>query len=484
MDTKLLSPTLSVMLVKTIKALCEINIQYDHKLEITGSLHVRSDGDKVLTCLLDEETVKGQHDTTARVAELAARLSLANAAFSFQHVQLPAAAHSVSHPQQVAEAFLNSMQGNVDFSSYILTQQQQQQPTSLTVDRCRPMATEESGSHQALRVSPISPVDERSSAEASTYTEIKQKGRSGDTGSSTGQRQKNGVNESVHRHRRVDTVAKTLAAIKASNSVNVSRSESAAAASSNQSNQNHVKLPDIQTLAHRLPSFHSIKSEAANQIDAVALADGDNQQIILAATANADQDVMSVTYGAMSNASILEAAQSKASDFDGSPVHRKKFQCMFCGIFLSTKCYLKNHINAMHTRSRVYQCELCEHYFYSAGAMRIHKLRNHWQDSKKHKCTLCGETFLLPIELRKHIQKKHYGSSEHQILLEAESSKLEPGELPSSRGLQMAHPGYAQHVMSDHGMGSGPGGLPSAADVSASLLASVGAIDVSISTPN
>ena len=47
MDSKLLCPTLSMMLVKTIKALCEINIHYDQKLEITGSLHVRSDGNKV-----------------------------------------------------------------------------------------------------------------------------------------------------------------------------------------------------------------------------------------------------------------------------------------------------------------------------------------------------------------------------------------------------------------------------------------------------
>lgn len=87
---------------------------------------------------------------------------------------------------------------------------------------------------------------------------------------------------------------------------------------------------------------------------------------------------------------------------------RKKFQCMFCGIFLSTKCYLKNHVNAVHTRARVYPCELCERFFYSAGALRIHKLRNHWQGAKKHVCSQCGETFLLPIELRKHLLKKHF----------------------------------------------------------------------------
>lgn len=58
MDSKLLCPTLSVMLVKTIKALCEINIHYDQKLEITGSLHVRSDGNKV-SQLFDASLIHG-----------------------------------------------------------------------------------------------------------------------------------------------------------------------------------------------------------------------------------------------------------------------------------------------------------------------------------------------------------------------------------------------------------------------------------------
>ena len=85
----------------------------------------------------------------------------------------------------------------------------------------------------------------------------------------------------------------------------------------------------------------------------------------------------------------------------------KKFQCLFCGIMLSTKGYLKNHINAVHTKARVYPCDLCDRLFYSAGALRIHKLRHHWAGAKKHKCHLCKDAFLLPIELRRHLLKKH-----------------------------------------------------------------------------
>ena len=50
-------------------------------------------------------------------------------------------------------------------------------------------------------------------------------------------------------------------------------------------------------------------------------------------------------------------------------------------------------------------------YFYSAGALRIHKLRHHWAGSKKHKCPHCQDSFLLPVELRRHLVKKHGDTS-------------------------------------------------------------------------
>ena len=84
----------------------------------------------------------------------------------------------------------------------------------------------------------------------------------------------------------------------------------------------------------------------------------------------------------------------------------KKWQCMFCGIMVSSKFYLSSHVNAVHTRTRVYPCELCGKVFYSHGAQRIHKLRNHWVE-KRHKCPHCSQLFVLPFELRQHVQRKH-----------------------------------------------------------------------------
>lgn len=430
MERKVLCPTLHVMLVKTIKAFCEVNLQFNHKVEITGSLHVRSDGEKVFTCLLDEEIVRGQTDATAsRVAELATRISLANAALTLQHVQ------GVNHSQQVAEALLFSMQGAVDLNSYFVNPSQ----SALMVgsDDVRTVKDDCLSSNAALRVSPISPAQDRSAVDLS-LEDIRQKTiKVSDQMPIIASMPHFTESHQRPSNRRVETVAKTLAAIKASNA---SRIEANNAGANQGFSQNHVKLPDIKTLAmaHRLPSYQNARPDEAVMSNAAEVASITGASPILSSLPLAGQnsvtDVGGLDTGAKPDVGRGAAAPSG---------QRKKFQCMFCGIFLSTKCYLKNHVNAMHTRSRVYQCELCEHFFYSAGAMRIHKLRNHWQGSKKHRCEHCGENFLLPIELRKHIKKKHFAAGS---LVETEPAKLEPGEVPASRS-QYLCPLYSMPAM-------------------------------------
>lgn len=392
----------------------------------------------MLTCLLDEETVKGSHhETAARVAELAARLSLANAAaFTFQHMPMPSNppaagnATGVSHPQQVAEALLSSMHNQAATApgseyGYFLA------PAAPVVTSTVAVVPVDGGT--SLRMSPISPATTHDNGGVAMWDP----NRRADDAEAI-ERQRNGeieqsggggipvVNLPRKSGRRVDTVAKTLAAIKASNSL-TPRSDTAAASYSTlpltptgqppPSPSNHVKLPDIQTLAQRLPSFHQTALDIKPSLPAVPTDDaGTGEPWQTAPTGKPSPQPPD-----------LEISVDATAGIEVGTGGKKKFQCMFCGIYLSTKCYLKNHINAVHTRSRVYQCDLCAHYFYSAGAARIHKLRNHWHDAKKHRCSECSETFLLPIELRKHVQKKHCGTSSYQMMID--SSKLEPGEV-------------------------------------------------------
>ncbi len=55
MTARVLCPALDAMLRKTIIALCEVNVQYNLCLEISGSLHIRADGERVFNCLIEEE---------------------------------------------------------------------------------------------------------------------------------------------------------------------------------------------------------------------------------------------------------------------------------------------------------------------------------------------------------------------------------------------------------------------------------------------
>lgn len=481
MDAKLLSPTLSVVLVKTIKALCEINIKYDNKLEITGSLHVRSDGQKVLTCLLDEETVKGQYDA-ARVAELAARLSMAAASFPFPHLQMSA---NVNHSQQVAEALFSSIQGDV----HILSAQQQlpvtlERPTrdeseminnavaQMAVFHHAGKLQDVSGGGQAAALQDAGVMDamlrqqeETRQAVASLrqHEEARQAvaalKQTEDVRARPNEQQQQTINQlpAVHhpnrKQRHSDTASKMAGTPKSSPAVTGANAIIGYAPISapdpglalftpppgSSGGQNHIKLPDIQTLAHSLPKIPgSSRMKSANMVNSslqpVMMPIVTKTETIPSFSSPPTDPVTAISPVTMPSLDPmmnvgLEVQTEMGLDGSAGSAHRKKFQCMFCGIFLSTKCYLKNHINAMHTRARVYPCELCERYFYSAGALRIHKLRNHWQDSKKHVCVHCGETFLLPIELRKHIVKKHVSNDEHQLLMDTVELKLEDGEM-------------------------------------------------------
>ena len=113
----------------------------------------------------------------------------------------------------------------------------------------------------------------------------------------------------------------------------------------------------------------------------------------------------------MANPALDHKAALKMAPVEHVKGGNKKWQCVFCGILVSSKFYLSSHINAVHTRTRIYPCEICGKMFYSHGAQRIHKLRNHWVE-KRHKCPFCGQLFVLPFELRQHVQKKHRGQTE------------------------------------------------------------------------
>ncbi|ELU17318.1 hypothetical protein CAPTEDRAFT_187457 [Capitella teleta] len=466
MDPKLLCSSLSLMLVKTIKALCEINLKYDQKLEITGSLHVRSDGERVLTCLVDETTIKGQQDAT-KSAEIAP-MALHNMGYPFSGLQLPT---SISQLQPMA-TLLSQIQtgvphlhhqvmGNERDNSLHSPSQGSHELPQMSVATAIVHPERHVKAHENPRSASLHPIAvhhmqhqpmqvDAMSTEAAVQAELhqamvslrRQSSSSGSGSSASSQGETSASTSAKMPNRTVPTASKMLdgCQVSLSSNSNMAAAAAANAVAAAAAAQNHVRLPNIQTLTQCLPKYPHVKMESATSSQAAAITESLNAVAnslnaaksdagtlsspspLTSPMATATSSSMPMTFPVDPLASVKVEVQQQL-DAEGNLVHKKKFQCMFCGIFLSTKCYLKNHINAMHTRARVYPCELCERYFYSAGALRIHKLRNHWQGSKKHKCVHCSETFLLPIELRKHILKKHLGSPE-ALLMEGNNPSL------------------------------------------------------------
>ena len=376
MDTKLICPTLSVVLVKTIKALCEINIKYDQKLEITGSLHVRSDGQNVLTCLLDEETIKGQHDA-ARIAELAARLSMAAAAFPYLQI----APASISHQQQVAEALLSTMQasgGGVADPQHILNSPGQQ---IAIVDHRTMHDVSSAGGGCAVANQPVylhhhhhgrlveTAVEAAMQEEArQAVASLRQHGEQQDEPANHHQTNAAVVavtmaqqhhhqqpqQQQQHRKQKHSEIAKILGtnrqlntggggALNAIAGLQIYQTDMAAIGG--QPVPNHVKLPDIQTLAHSLPKYPSNKSKASSSSNGAmppmlsVVTAKEEAAMLTFSPPLSDPSATSPMPTLDPMISVNVEVQSEV-DAEGNIVQRKKFQCMFCGIFLSTKCYL------------------------------------------------------------------------------------------------------------------------------------------------
>ena len=403
-NPRIMCPTFTTMLIRTIRALCEVNIKFDNKLEISGSLHIRSDGEKVITCLIEEESerpsfarqnsqglAKGgkekddlsaeNEDPTVAMQRLPAVSTLLPGSGRGQ--LSPSAVPKEGMPPEVSKALAMGLPPLPPGLALLANNALLPEGYTISNKDHRPELANNVAASVGMEVSQAqaAALVAHSKAEAAAFVEAQQQQQ---------QQQQNSHSPMVPMmmDKAVVPIVPVPAppderALNLSHTVPQDSSPQPTSARRESLKSPTSPRPSPPTSG----SATKVKNEPGPEVLSLPPVSG-------ALPTSFPLEMLSPNIGV---GPAVEVAGSS----------RKKFQCMFCGCFLSTKCYLKNHINAMHTKARAYPCELCEKYFYSAGALRIHKLRNHWQGSKKHKCEHCGEQFLLPIELRRHISKKH-----------------------------------------------------------------------------
>ncbi len=415
--SKVLCPTLDIMLKKTILALCEVNIKYDYKLEICGSLHIRSDDQKVLTCLMDEK-ILGQCTGGNNILGLDGLIKKNNLAV--QPIKL-SGSQAVDLSYGEKETLGNSINGVLD-------------QKSLAEDGPAPMEGD------MIEVSSMSSQYSKSpgaaSMENNTHGALDlsntSESENGQTDSETRSPRMHNTHDllppllDAHLPTMVDAQANAVTQqIAALNQMAEMMQRNMGIVLPSQSlsdeNSQNVFPPQLMPGGMVMPSSgpHLLTEPNNNQPENIKMEPAErpspptSQQGSIAVPSSPQQHQYPSMHPMMASpmrTAMVAASMALDPLTIGNPVHTKngvkKWQCVFCGILVSSKFYLSSHINAVHTRTRIYPCEMCGKLFYSHGAQRIHKLRNHWIE-KRHKCPQCGQLFVLPFELRQHTSRKH-----------------------------------------------------------------------------
>ena len=83
------------------------------------------------------------------------------------------------------------------------------------------------------------------------------------------------------------------------------------------------------------------------------------------------------------------------------------FECLHCPCKLACRSSLNRHVNHMHKKIDLYQCEVC-HKGYSDRSNFLGHLASH-SGFKRNVCTICQRCFAFKPALKAHFLRAHPG---------------------------------------------------------------------------
>ena len=84
-------------------------------------------------------------------------------------------------------------------------------------------------------------------------------------------------------------------------------------------------------------------------------------------------------------------------------IHRKAFNCSFCGLTYKSKPRLKVHIEYNHNGKEKEQCQICKKEFQGKHILEGHIAKVH-EEKKPHLCSICSFSTSEISNLKKHIK--------------------------------------------------------------------------------
>ena len=82
-----------------------------------------------------------------------------------------------------------------------------------------------------------------------------------------------------------------------------------------------------------------------------------------------------------------------------------RFKCEHCGKAFYSACNLRNHVEQMHTKDKVYNCGECDYFAYSKKNLGNHISTKHRKANLE--CEFCGKAFFSKPKLEDHRQAMH-----------------------------------------------------------------------------
>lgn len=460
MACKVLCPSLPDLLRKTILTFCEGSVKFDRRLEVIGSLHIRSDNRKVATFLLDEMVHRSSQGHKRVVEKTDLENDLERGEVNTDLVNLENQGGSFAVPKKSRKILKPMRRTNYNYSlessdgesepengdsetsnkrdvvasrPFGILEQRRLREYADNTDSNASLSSDETYRMSQRSISTATPTngDSRMTSPQMSHWEVTST-RPDEPIYSTPyppptEAPVNGDLRMEYEEQKADVQPATYQeSVYPSQpppllDVNDNYSQDAIDLSQKKpAEENHYLIkPDTQMPALSLaPALYTGDRQIGNEELSLSTSLSTSQAVVpytfMAQTPFISASMVYPSYTApmttVSTSSTVSTEQERpprTSSTNSNDTWDKCVTCRECGRVLKSAKMLELHMNTAHTHKTVYPCKQCGKSFYAASSLHSHKKRTHTSWEQKLKCPYCPRSYAFQSELLRHIDLAH-----------------------------------------------------------------------------